>query len=81
MTITPYLSDPPRYVRPMTNRLIGKETVEFLVATFGRGQLVRTASGRYEMRDGKLSDLLEAREWTSLFLPEATLSAKSHSHL
>ena len=80
ITFTPYLSDPPRYVRPMTKRMTGEEPVEILVATFGEGQLVRNANGRYEMRGGALSDLLEAREWASLFLPEATLNAKSHHH-
>lgn len=75
--VTPYLSDPVRQDARMMNR-IACEPVELLVATFGRGQLVRTANGRYEMRGGTLSDLLEAREWTSLFLPEATLNAQSH---
>jgi hypothetical protein len=48
------------------------------VATFGRGQLVRTTKGRYELRGGTLSDLLEAREWASLFMPEAAVSADAH---
>ena len=48
-----------------------KEAVDFLLATFGRGRLVQTAGGRYELRGGTLSDLLEAREWASLFMPEA----------
>jgi hypothetical protein len=52
--------------------------MDFLVATFGQGELVRTARGRYELRGGTLRDMLEAREWASLFLPEATVNAKSH---
>ena len=48
-----------------------KAAVDFLVATFGKGRLVQTAGGRYELRGGTLIDLLEAREWASLFIPEA----------
>jgi hypothetical protein len=48
-----------------------EEPVEFLVAIFGKGRLVQTVGGRYELRGGTLSDLLEAREWASLFMPEA----------
>jgi hypothetical protein len=62
----------------MTNQTLEREPVEWLVATFGRGQLVRTTKGRYELRGGTLSDLLEAREWASLFMPEAAVSADAH---
>ena len=57
------------------NRIsLGREFGEFLVAEFGRGKLVRTISGRYELRGGSLTDLLEAREWASIFMPEATVA-------
>ena len=62
----------------MSNQIVKNERTEFLVAQFGRGQLVRTVSGRHEMRGGSLADLLEAREWASLFLPEAVVGAESH---
>ena len=53
------------------NRIVLEESLEFLVAVFGKGKLVRTSTGRFELRGGTLSDLLEAREWASLFMPEA----------
>ena len=58
----------------MRNQMLIDETdegAEYLVALFGRGRLVQTRSGRYEFRGGTLSELLEAREWASLFMPEA----------
>ena len=48
-------------------------SVEFVIAIFGKGRLVRTAAGYCELRGGTLSDLLEAREWVSLFMPEAVV--------
>lgn len=62
----------------MMNSTFSREPVELLVATFGRGKLVKTAKGRYELRGGTLADLLEAREWASLFLPEAAVRADAH---
>jgi hypothetical protein len=59
----------------MSNQDILEDRVEFLVAEFGKGRLVQTTGGRYELRGGTLTDLLEAREWASLFLPEAVVRA------
>jgi hypothetical protein len=60
----------------MTNEITLEEPVELLVATFGRGQLVQTPAGRFELRGGTLGDLIEAREWASLFMPEITICKK-----
>ena len=62
----------------MMNRVLAEKGAELLVAEFGRGQLVRKNNGRYELRGGSLSDLLEAREWASLFMPEAVVGAEGH---
>lgn len=51
---------------------------ELLVAEFGRGRLVQKSNGRYELRGGSREDLMEAREWAALFLPEAVVGAESH---
>jgi hypothetical protein len=56
--------------------LIAEEPFELLVATFRRGRLVRTPKGKYELRGGTLTDLLEAREWASIFMPEAVIRPK-----
>ena len=49
------------------------EPAESHIATFGRGELVRTSAGRYELRGGTSTDLSEAREWASLFMPEVVI--------
>jgi hypothetical protein len=59
----------------MSNGITFEDRIEFLVAEFGKGRLVQTSSGRYELRGGTLTDLLEAREWASMFMPEAVVRA------
>jgi hypothetical protein len=59
----------------MNNRIVLEEPAELLVGKFGKGQLVQTITGRFELRGGTLSDLVEAREWASLFMPEAIVRA------
>jgi hypothetical protein len=57
----------------MTNRLAWLDSVETLIATFGVAQLVQTPGGRFELRGGTLNDYQEAKEWCSLFMPEAVI--------
>lgn len=62
----------------MRNEICLEETerAESHIATFGRGELVRTSGGRYEMRGGTKTDLWEAREWASLFMPEIVIRSQ-----
>ena len=60
----------------MTKRFIWEETLETLVATFGGAKLVRTIQGRFELRGGTRNDLIEAREWAAMFMPEVTMQKK-----
>ncbi len=46
-----------------------------LVATFGDSQLVKRASGRYELCGASAADHTDAKEWMSLFLHEAIVSS------
>jgi hypothetical protein len=47
-----------------------------LIATFGDARLVRV-NGRIHLRGGSMSDRMEALEWLSLFMPEATASVRN----
>ena len=57
----------------MKTQYAAEETVETLIASFGTGRLVRCGNGGFERRGGTHRDLVEAREWASLFMPEVTL--------
>lgn len=46
-----------------------------LVRTFGSAELLRHATGEWELRGGTSTDRLEAREWISLFCHEAVVSS------
>lgn len=59
----------------MKNPMAFANRFELPVATFGRGKLVKTPTGRYEFRGGSMIDLWEAREWASLFMPEAVVAS------
>ena len=50
--------------------------METLIATFGGARLIRTVQGRFELRGGTRSDLIEAREWAAMFMPEVTMQKK-----
>ena len=60
----------------MTTRYTTEETLETLIATFGSAKLVRCLNGRFELRGGTQADLIEAREWASMFLPEVTMQSR-----
>ena len=60
----------------MTTRYTTEETLETLIATFGAAKLVRCLNGRFELRGGTNSDLIEAREWVSMFMPEVTVGRR-----
>ena len=62
----------------MTTRFNWEETLETLVATFGGAKLVRTVRGRFELRGGTSRDLIEAREWAAMFMPEVTMQKKEN---
>ena len=53
-----------------------EETVETLIATFGTAKLVQCMNGRFELRGGNQNDLIEAREWVSMFMPEVTVGRR-----
>jgi hypothetical protein len=55
----------------------GSEEPEPIIATFGRAKLVQARSGVFELRGGTAGDLIEAREWASLFMPEITIASNS----
>ena len=48
-----------------------------VVAIFGTGELVQTAKGRLALRGGTPNDYTEAKEWVSMFMPEATVQRPS----
>ena len=50
------------------------------IATFGRARLLGGGPGEYDIRGGTRADLLEAREWSSLFLHEAVFGANLRPH-
>lgn len=60
----------------MTTRYTTEETLETLIATFGAAKLVRCLNGRFELRGGTQNDLIDAREWVSMFMPEATVGKR-----
>jgi hypothetical protein len=78
IALSRYLSDPLRQSGRMKNPMAFANRFELLVATFGRGRLVRIPDGRYELRGGSTIDLWEAREWASLFMPEAVVGVASY---
>ena len=47
-----------------------------LIAIFGRARLVRDFDGCYHLQGGNWNDRADAREWTSMFLPEAVVSTQ-----
>jgi hypothetical protein len=49
------------------------EHTGLLVATFGKAKLVQLPTGRYELVNAGITELLEAREWASLFMPEVVI--------
>jgi hypothetical protein len=59
----------------MTEQVNRMEPTGLLVATFGKAKLVRLPSGRYELVNAGITELLEAREWASLFMPEVVIRA------
>lgn len=46
------------------------------VAVFGSAELFRLSERRWELRGGTPAERAEAREWISLFLPEAVVSTR-----
>ena len=59
---------PPGRLTGMKTHYAAEETVETLITTFGTGRLVRRGNGRFELRGGTHRDLVDAREWASLFM-------------
>ncbi len=58
----------------MKNPIIscGESLQEEVIATFGEARLVRVA-GRIQLREGSMSDRMEALEWMSIFMPEESV--------
>jgi hypothetical protein len=39
-----------------------------IIAAFGRAELIKTLTGKYELRGGSSEDQAQAKEWVSLFM-------------
>ena len=48
----------------------------YLIARFGRAQLIGRGHGRAELRDASPAEQTEAKEWISLFLHDTVLCVK-----
>ena len=44
-----------------------------VIATWGDAKLIKTLDGKYELVGGSKEDLAAAREWISVFLPDAVI--------
>ena len=44
-----------------------------VIATWGDARLIKTLDGKYELVGGSKEDLAAAREWISIFLPDAVI--------
>lgn len=55
------------------------EREDEVIAAFGEAELVRRATGRYELRGGTPDDHAAALEWCSLFHHEAVFSVRLES--
>lgn len=53
-------------------RCFNKKRALVVIAPFGSGALVKTVGGRYKFCGGSPGDKQDAKEWVSLFKPEAT---------
>ena len=71
-----YLSSGASYVAGMTQTESATINTT-VVAVFGTGELVQTAKGRLALRGGTPNDYTEAKEWVSMFMPEATVQRPS----
>ncbi len=49
------------------------------VAAFGAARLERLGRGGYALVGGSRRDRLEAKEWASMFLPEAVIPVRARS--
>jgi hypothetical protein len=56
------------------------KTERRVVASFGRANLVRTTGCNYELRGASDDELTAAKEWVSMFMHEAVLSAAPIPH-
>jgi hypothetical protein len=45
-----------------------------VIAEFGNSKLVKTEDGQLRLRGGTARDYLAAKEWVSLFFPEAVIA-------
>ena len=54
----------------------GLKKTERVIAQFGAAQLIKNEDGRYELRGGTREDKMNAIEWISLFMHEATPEIK-----
>jgi hypothetical protein len=44
-----------------------------VISSWGEAKLVKTLDGKYELRGGSKEDRQEAREWISMFMPDAVI--------
>ena len=47
-----------------------------IIAAFGRAELIKTLTGKYELRGGSSEDQAQAKEWVSLFMHEVLIPAE-----
>jgi len=44
-----------------------------VIACWGEAKLIRTLDGKYELAGGSKDDMTQAREWISMFMPDAVI--------
>jgi hypothetical protein len=74
-----YLSGGAPYVTRMT-QMESALTNAPIVAAFGTGELVQITKGRLALRGGTPTDYADAREWVSIFMPEAIVESPGLSN-
>jgi hypothetical protein len=50
------------------------ESATNIIAVFGTGALVKAPNGKLELHGGTNADLIEARDWASMFMTEVIVS-------
>jgi hypothetical protein len=48
-----------------------------VIAVFGTAALVKAPNGKLELHGGTNADLIEARDWASMFMPEIVVCRTS----
>ena len=57
------------------------ESAANVIAVFGTAALVKAPNGKLELHGGNNADLIEARDWASMFMPEVVICASTRDRL